>query len=156
MERLQQLLNFKNSNGEVITLFNGKVTLSQLIMFILVVVVVAFFFKLLSGIIRTVAIIIAVCVLAIHLGLTSPTQLKDVSSQLATTGVETYQKVIDASKNIKSSGSTIYIKLGDDWIDITSVDSIIKGADGTLTVISNGVSYLTDDTNIIELLQDFK
>jgi uncharacterized membrane protein len=90
MDKLQQLLNFKNSNGEVLTVFNGKLTLSQLVMIITVILVIAFVVKLLKGVVRTVCIVVALCILAIHFGLTSPTQLKDVSTQLATNGISAY------------------------------------------------------------------
>jgi hypothetical protein len=46
--------------------------------------------------------------------------------------------------------------LGGTWVDVTSIDSIISSANGTLTVVSDGVTYLTDDENVIELLKQFK
>lgn len=156
MEKLQQLLNIKNANGEVITFFNGKVTLSQLVFIILAVIVVALVIKFLKGVVRTVITIIAICVALVNYGIASPTQIKDAASVISQKGIATYEKMASASENIKLNGNNIEIKLGDKWINVSDVTSFISTGDGVATVNVDGESYSVEDSNIISLLKTFK
>jgi hypothetical protein len=156
MESIKSLLNFSSSDGTVITFFDGKVTLSQLIMGIIIIAVILFVLKVIKGIMKTVIIFIAICVGLVHYGLASPTQIKDVTTQIANNGIKTYQTFANASENIKIQGKDIKLKIGDNWVSIADVSSFIKTEDGVATVVVDGENVLVDDSNIISLLETFK
>lgn len=156
MEKLQQLLNIKNADGEVITFFNGKVTLSQLVFIILAIIVVALVIKFLKGVVRTIIAIGAICVALVNYGIASPTQIKDAASVISQKGIATYEKMASASENIKLDGSNIEIKLGDKWVNVSDVTSFIPSGKGVATVNVDGESYSVEDSDIISLLKTFK
>lgn len=156
MEKLQQILNIKNSNGEVITFFDGKITLSQLIFIIIAVIAVVAVIKLLKGVVRTVLAIIAICIALVNYGIASPTQIKDAASIISQKGITTYEKLASTSENIKVEGSDVQIKLGNNWINISDVTSFVSTGKNTATVNVGDESYAVDDSNIISLLKTFK
>lgn len=156
MEKLQQLLNIKNSNGEVITFFNGKLTLSQLLFIVIAVIAVIAIIKFLKGVVRTILVVVAICMALINYGVASPTQIKDVTSVISQKGISAYEKMASASENIKIDGSDIHIKLGDNWFNISDVTSFVSTGKGTATVNVDGESFAVEDSDIISLLKTFK
>ena len=156
MEKLQQILNIKNSDGEVITFFNGKLTLSQLIFIVVAIVAVILIIKLLKGVVRTVLAVVAICVALVNYGIASPTQIKDAASVISQKGIATYEKLASASENIKVEGSDVQIKLGDNWVNISDVTSFVSTGKDTATINVDGESYAVDDSSIISLLKTFK
>ena len=156
MEKLQQILNIKNSDGEVITFFDGKITLSQLIFIIVAIIAVVAIIKLLKGVVRTVLAVVAICVALVNYGIASPTQIKDTASVISQKGIATYEKLASASENIKVEGSDVQIKLGDNWINISDVTSFVSTGKDTATINVDGESYAVDDSSIISLLKTFK
>jgi hypothetical protein len=156
MEKLQQFLNLRDSDGSVITFCDGKFTLSQIIIFVVAVLAVSIVLSLLKNLIGIIVSVAITAFLLVNLNIMSPTQLQDVSSIVAKSGVEAYQKVAEASDNIKIKDSTILIKVDDSWIDLSDVDSVVSTAGDKLTIIADGQTYLTDDNNIINLLKQFQ
>lgn len=156
MEKLQQLLNIKNSNGEVITFFDGKLTLSQLLFIVVAIIVVIAIIKFLKGVVRTVLAVVAICVALVNYGIASPTQIKDAASIISQKGISTYEKLASASENIKVEGSDVQIKLRDSWVNISDVTSFVSTGKNTATINVGDESYVVDDSNIISLLKTFK
>lgn len=156
MEKLQQILNIKNSDGEVITFFDGKITLSQLIFIVVAIIAVVAIIKLLKGVVRTVLAVVAICIALVNYGIASPTQIKDAASVISQKGIATYEKLASASENIKVEGSDVQIKLGDNWVNISDVTSFVSTGKDTATVNVDGESYAVDDSSIISLLKTFK
>ena len=156
MEKLEQMLNITNANGEVITFFDGKVTLGQIIAVILCIVVVGIAWKFIKGLLKTAIMIVVVCVALVYFGIASPEQITDVAGTIKEYGVETYQKFADASENIKVAEGSIQINLGDKWVDISEIGSMVSGAKDTVTVNVNGESYTIEDSQVLELLDQFK
>lgn len=156
MEKLQQILNIKNSNGEVITFFDGKITLSQLIFIIIAIIAVVAIIKLLKGVVRTVLAVIAICVALVNYGVASPTKIKDAASIISQKGISTYEKLASASENIKVEGSDVQIKLRGSWVNISDVTSFVSTGKNTATINVGDESYVVDDSNIISLLKTFK
>lgn len=156
MDKLQQLANFCTKNGEAITFFDGKVTLSQVIMVVAALIVVSFAIKLLKGALKTIVVIGAICFALVYYGVASPTQLKDAAEVIAQQGVQAYEKLADASENIKIQGNSVKVRIDGSWVDVADVSSIIKTADGVATVIVDGTSHVVDDSGVISLLNSFK
>lgn len=153
--QLQELFNFTNANGEVITLFGGKITLSQALMILLAAAVILFALKVLKSIVRTIVIVVAICVCLVHFNIASPDQIKDAATQIAQTGIASYQTVVDSSQNIRYQGNTIQVNLNDNWVDVGNITSIVGGENGKATVVANGKSYVVNDSAVIQLLQMF-
>lgn len=157
MDKLQQILNFTDADGKVITLFDGAITLSQLVMILLCIVAVIVLFKLLKGLFKVAIIAVTVIFFVVQLGIASPTQLKDVANVIEEKGVEAYNSLVSASENIRvTEDNTIEVCIDDAWVNIEDIKSIISGAEDKLTVIIDGVSHVIEDENIQKLLEQFK
>ena len=149
MDKLQQILNFTDADGKVITLFDGAITLSQLVMILLCIVAVIVLFKLLKGLFKVAIIAVTVIFFVVQLGIASPTQLKDVANVIEEKGVEAYNSLVSASENIRvTEDNTIEVCIDDAWVNIEDIKSIISGAEDKLTVIIDGVSHVIEDENI--------
>ena len=145
-DKLQGLLNFASSNGEVITLFNGKITLSQLIVGIGAIAVIIIALKFLKKTVRTVTLIGAICFALVHYGLATPTQLKDVGMQIAK----------DGSENIQLNNDSISIKIEDKWISLKDIQSFVSTGDDSVSITVDGQSYAVNDKSVVQLLNMFK
>lgn len=156
MDKLQELLNFTNAEGEVITVFDGKMTLSQLVVIILTLAVVIFALKVFKKAVKWTVIAVALCVCLVHYNIASPEQIRDVATQVASVGVGSFQAIADSSKNIRIEGGSIEINLNDNWVDISEISSIVGGESGKATVVVGDQSYVVDDTAIIKLIKSFK
>lgn len=151
----QELLNFTNANGEVITLFNGRITLSQALMILAAVLVILFALKVLKSIVRVIVIVVAICACLVHFNIASPAQIKDAATQIAQTGISGYQTIVDSSQNIRYEDGTIQVHLGDKWVNVSQVTSVVGGSSGKATVVAGGKSYVVEDTAVIQLLRMF-
>lgn len=155
-DKLQGLLNFASSNGEVITLFNGKITLSQLIVGIGAIAVIIIALKFLKKTVRTVTLIGAICFALVHYGLATPTQLKDVGMQIAQDGVAKYQAVAEMSENIQLNNNSISIKIEDKWVSLDNIQSFVSTGDDSVSITVDGQSYAVNDKSVVQLLNMFK
>lgn len=152
MDKIQQFLNFSNSDGEVKTFFGGRLTLSQLIFIILAVVVVIVVLKLLKGVLRIVLTITTLVIFLLQFGLASPTQLGDITKVIAEEGISAYNTYAKNSDNIKLEDDKIMVKLNDNWYSVNDIDSIISTGDDSISITINGKSYATKDKTMIKLL----
>lgn len=152
---MQDLLNFTNANGEVITLFDGKMTLSQAVAIVMTIAVVLFAIKVLKKTIRLVVCVCAVCACLVHFNIASPAQIRDAATQVAQAGVASYQAIADSSKSIRLEGKSIQIIVGDKWVDVSDITSIVGGESGKATVVVDGESYVVEDTAVIKLIKSF-
>lgn len=154
--KLQALMNITDSSGNPITFFDGKITLSQLIVGIVGLVIIFFALKIARGLARGVSIAVTVIAMLIHFGIASPTQLTDTAKLISEKGINSYQEFVKASDNIRVSGSKLEVKINGKWIDVTSISSIVQGDDAHAQIVVNGEKVDIDDVNIISLLQSFK
>lgn len=156
MDSIKQFLNFTNEQGEVITFFDGKVTLSQLIGFIILVIIVTFILKFVKKSFKIILLAICCVSVACYMGVVSPEQVKDVSMQIAQNGVETYDKFAKMSDSIKIEDGDILIKIQDDWLSLSDVDKFMKTAGDKVAVFIDDAQYVIDDAGIIDLLTEFQ
>ena len=157
MSKLEALLNFTNSEGEVITFFGGKITLSQLLVIIGAILVIILVFKFLKGIVKTILAIGIVCYALVYFGIASPQQLKDVSSQIVDKGASFYESFVEASSNIKYEDDKLLVRTdGDTWIDVSDIKSFVTGKEGVVTIQTSNGAYTISDSEVIRLLETFK
>lgn len=149
------ILNFTDSTGKVITLFDGKMTLGQVVIILLAVFAVFFILRLCKGVIKFVFTAVVVVVALVWAGVVSPDQLKDVGDKLAQAGTEAYEKFAEASDAVQIEGGDVQINLEGDWVSVSDIKSIIKNGDSA-TVITEDGEYVTEDTVILDLLGTFK
>lgn len=152
MNKVQQFLNFSNSDGEVKTFFGGRLTLSQLICIILAVVIVIVVFKLLKGVLRIALTVTTLIIFLLQFGLASPTQLGDITKVIAEEGISAYNTYAKNSDNIKLQNNKIMVRLNDNWYSVNDIDSIISTGDDSISITINGKSYATRDKTMIKLL----
>lgn len=152
---MQDLLNLTNANGEVITLFDGKMTLSQALAIVVTIAAVLLVMKLVKKTLKLVFTVVAVCICLVYFNIASPSQIKDVASQVASMGVASYQTIANSSKDIRIEGSSIQVNIADNWVDISDITSIVGGDSGKATVVVNGQSFVVEDTAVISLLKSF-
>ena len=157
MDKLEALLNFTNSEGEVITLFGGRVTLSQLVVIVLALIAVFLVLKFIKGVVKFIVMSIIICYSLVHFGIASPQQLKDVSSQIIDKGVGFYETFVEASSNIKYEDAKLMICTdGDVWLDVSEIKSFVTGKEGVVTIKTSDGSYTISDSEVIRLLETFK
>lgn len=152
MDKIQQFLNFSNSDGEVKTFFGGRLTLSQLIFIILAVVVVIVVLKLLKGVLRIALTVTTLIIFLLQFGLASPTQLGDITKVIAEEGISAYNTYAKNSDNIKLQNNKIMVRLNDNWYSVNDIDSIVSTGDDSISITINGKSYATRDKTMIKLL----
>lgn len=152
MDKIQQFLNFSNSDGEVKTFFGGRLTLSQLICIILAVVIVIVVFKLLKGVLRIALTVTTLIIFLLQFGLASPTQLGDITKVIAEEGISAYNTYAKNSDNIKLQNNKIMVRLNDNWYSVNDIDSIVSTGDDSISITINGKSYATKDKTMIKLL----
>lgn len=156
MEFIQQLTNITDKDGKVITLFDGAITLSQAILGVLTFLVVLFVLRTAKKLIRNIIGVAIACVFLVYFNIVSPTQLKDVGSQLTHQGMKAYTQFSKTSKNIKLEKDTIKIKLNKKWVDIKEIKSFSLGKNNKLTIVTKDGSYVIEDNTVLELLKTFK
>lgn len=152
---MQDILNLTNANGEVITLFDGKVTLSQALAVVITIAIVFFVMKVVKKTLKLVFTVAAICACLVYFNIASTAQIKDAATQIASAGVESYKTIVDSSKNIRMEGGGIQVNIADNWVDISDITSIVGGDSGKATVVVNGQSYVVEDTVVIQLLKSF-
>lgn len=155
MDKISEVLNIVDSQGKVITFFDGKITLTQMIGVVICVAVVAFVLKMFKGAFKVVLTILSGCACACYLGLTSPSQLKDVASQIQSSGIETYAQIASASDNIRINDGSIQVKIDDKWYDLSEITSFVKTAGDKATVFLDGKQCIIEDLHMVELLEVF-
>ena len=156
MDKLQQLLNFCDESGKAITFFDGKLTLSQLLAIVGALIVTSLALKFLKRVVRTIVVIVALCVGLVHFGIASPTQLKDVAQTIAENGVATYTKIANSSDNIRIENKSLEVNIDGKWYNVASISSIVQTADGVATVCIEGEEFVISDSEVISLLKSFK
>lgn len=156
MDKIQSFLNMANEKGEVITFFDGKVTLSQLAVVVIAILAVGLVLKLVKGILKTgLAIGIALFAL-VYFGFASPDQLKDVAGQIAKQGAAVYEQYQEASDYIKYEGDKLYVSPDKEtWVDVTTIKSVVKGTNDSISVVTPDDTYAFTDSKVIELLSSF-
>lgn len=156
MDKIQSFLNMANEKGEVITFFDGKVTLSQLAVVVIAILAVGLVLKLVKGILKTgLAIGIALFAL-IYFGFASPDQLKDVAGQIAKQGAAVYEQYQEASDFIKYEDNKLYVSPDKEtWVDVTTIKSVVKGTNDSISVVTPDGTYAFTDSKVIELISSF-
>lgn len=149
----QGALNFlTNSDGSVKTLFNGKITASQLAWVVIAVILLCLVLTLVKKIAKVFLIVAIVAVCAVQFGLASPTQLKDIAGSIAKTGTEYYEKVASENKSVSFDNGNLKVQIDGEWVSVGNITSIINGAHDTLTVVIDGVSHTVDDGQVAEVI----
>lgn len=142
------------------TILDGKLTVKQLISIIGVIIIILLIFILLKTLIKFILIGGIILVIGVYLGLISPIQARNISTQITANGIEQYQKYIKASDNIRAvtdkntKKKGIEIRVNDEWVNIDKIDSVVNG-DGLLTIIIDGKYYVINDPKMIELIKQF-
>lgn len=156
MSEIQSFLNTANEKGEVITFFDGKVTLNQLVVLIIAVIAVSLVISFIKGVLKT-CLTIGIAVFAlVYFGFASPDQLKDVADQIAKQGAAVYEQYQEASEYIKYEGNKLYISTDKNtWIDVSTIKSVIKGNNKSISVVTPDGTYAFTDSKVIELINSF-
>ena len=156
MDKIQSFLNVANAKGEVITFFDGKVTLSQLVIILIAILAVCLVFKFIKGIVKTVVAIGIACFALVYFGLASPDQLKDVANQIASQGTAIYEQYQEVSDYIKYQDGVLYVSPDKQmWIDVTTIKTIVRGNGDTLSVVTDEGTYALTDNKAIEMIETF-
>ena len=156
MDKIRQLLTITDSEGKVITFFDGNITLGQVIVAIVAVVLVAICWKVLKGLVKG-AITLGVAVFCLfYFGITTPEQLKDTAEILKEKGSSYYEQMAELSENVKVQDRNIEICVNGTWINVLDIDKVSEGVDGIMTLIVDGESYTVDDETVTNLINEFK
>lgn len=150
-------MDFVDASGKVMTLFNGSVTVEQVVLAVLGILALVLVLKFVKTIIK-VFLAVAICVFTIiAFSNNSPVDINNITDTIKQTGLEYYEKFAETSENIDIDLDLdkIKLKLEDTWVELSDSISVIKSED-SITLIIDGKSYKVDDTSVIELLESFK
>lgn len=107
---------------------------------------------------KTMKIILTLVILVfggISVGILSPKQVIDTAQVIKDKGIETYEKFASASDNIKVSGDSLMVRMGDTWVDLNAINNFdING--NTVSVNVGGNTYQVTDETVAKLFQTFK
>lgn len=156
MDKIQSFLNAANEKGEVITFFDGKITLSQLVVVVIAILAVGLVLKLVKGVLKT-GLTIGIALFAlVYFGFASPDQLKDVADQIAKQGAAVYEQYQEASEYIKYEDDKLYVSPDKTtWIDVSTIKSVVKGNNKSISVVTPDGTYAFTDSKVIELISSF-
>ena len=156
MDKIQSFLNAANEKGEVITFFDGKITLSQLVVVVIAILAVGLVLKLVKGVLKT-GLTIGIALFAlVYFGFASPNQLKDVADQIAKQGAAVYEQYQEASEYIKYEDDKLYVSPDKTtWIDVSTIKSVVKGNNKSISVVTPDGTYAFTDSKVIELISSF-
>lgn len=156
MDKIQSFLNAANEKGEVITFFDGKITLSQLVVVVIAILAVGLVLKLVKGVLKTGLTIGITLFALVYFGFASPDQLKDVADQIAKQGAAVYEQYQEASEYIKYEGDKLYVSPDKTtWIDVSTIKSVVKGNNKSISVVTPDGTYAFTDSKVIELISSF-
>lgn len=129
----------------------------QMIMILVVVVVVLLCLKLIKGLLKWCIIAGAVCIGLVYFNIATPKQIQDIAGQIADKGVESYQKIADASDNIRIKDNKLQIKIdAEKWVSIDKLGKIVSNKQKELVVTYKGKEYIITDKNVKKLLESFQ
>lgn len=129
----------------------------QMIMILVVVVVVLLCLKLIKGLLKWCIIAGAVCIGLVYFNIATPKQIQDIAGQIADKGVESYQKIADASNNIRIKDNKLQIKIdAEKWVSIDKLGKIVSNKQKELVVTYKGKEYIITDKNVKKLLESFQ
>ena len=137
------------------TLFNGRITVKQLILIIVVVIAVLIVLKLVTGVMKTVLLAVIICVALLRFGLISPAPIKDAGKKVT---AEYTEKYVNKSDNLRKTGDTIEIKVGDKWVPIDKVESIMTSNPLTgnkMSISVDGEIYEVEDEHVVDMMKTF-
>lgn len=100
MDNISQYLNFTNADGSVITVFDGAMTLSQLIGIIAAIIVIIVALKFIKGILKAIITVLAICICLVYFNLATPEQIADT---VKTTVEQTQEQVQKTTSDIKNT-----------------------------------------------------
>lgn len=107
---------------------------------------------------KTMKIILTLAIFVIggiSVGILSPKQVIDTAQVIKDKGIETYEKFASASDNIKVSGDSLMVRMGDTWVDLNAINNFdING--NTVSVNVGGNTYQVTDEAVAKLFQTFK
>ena len=142
------------------TLFDGKLTVKQLLLILIVIIAVVIVLKVVTGVMRIVITAVIIVMALLRFGLIAPAQIKDAGKQVAAKGISAYTTHIKSSDNIRANGNSIEIRIGDGedakWVSIDKIESIITqnpltGKDMSVSV--DGEIYKVEDEHVVDLLK---
>lgn len=156
MDDLIKKLTITNSNGEVITLFDGKITLGQLIAVIVALITLIVVFRALRGATRLLLSFAVIMLVALYFNLVSPTQIANVTDKMQEIGSGVLQQFANTSDKIRISDKDVQLNLGGTWVSLSDIDNFVISDSGVVTINFNGETLSSDDSDIVGLLKLFK
>lgn len=127
---------------------------SQIVVGVIGVVALILVLSLMKKAIKWVIGVAVLLICGVWIGVLSPQQAIDTVTAIKDRGMATYQRLADASQNIKIQGESISIRINDTWFDLNAVNSFKVDGD-TVKVEIGGNSYSVTDKTIAKLFETF-
>lgn len=128
------------------------ITSSQIAVIVIGIIALILVLSLVKKAVKWVISTVILLVFGVWVGLLSPQQAIDTATAIKDKGIATYQRLADASQNIKVDGENISVRIKDTWFDLNAVNSYhIDGNSVRLSV--GGNSYTVTDENIVRLFK---
>jgi len=145
------------------TLFNGRMTVKQLLLILVVLIAVLIVLKLVTGIMKTILLVVIIAVALLRFGLISPAPIKDAGKKAVQEGINEYKtKYINKTDNLRTNngpeGEQVEIKVGGEWIPIDNIESIMYPNPLTgkkMGISVDGEIYEVEDKYVIDMMKTF-
>lgn len=123
---------------------------SQVIVAVIAIVACIVVFSMVKKAIKWLFIVAILLIGGVAFGFLTPEQAINTANAIKNKGIATYEKLADASQNIKVDGESISIRIQDTWFDLNAVNSYEVNGD-TVKISVGGNDYTVMDKTIAKL-----
>lgn len=123
---------------------------SQVIVAVIAIVACIIVFSMVKKAIKWLFIVAILLIGGVAFGFLTPEQAINTANAIKNKGIATYEKLADASQNIKVDGESISIRIQDTWFDLNAVNSYEVNGD-TVKISVGGNDYTVTDKTIAKL-----
>ena len=128
------------------------ITSSQIAVIVVGIIALILVLSLVKKAAKWVISTVILLVFGVWVGLLSPQQAIDTATAIKDKGIVTYQRLADASQNIKVDGENISVRIKDTWFDLNAVNSY-HIEENSVKLSVGGNSYTVTDENIVRLFK---
>lgn len=123
---------------------------SQVIVAVIAIVACIIVFSMVKKAIKWLFIVAILLIGGVAFGFLTPEQAINTANAIKNKGIATYEKLADASQNIRVDGESISIRIQDTWFDLNAVNSYEVNGD-TVKISVGGNDYTVTDNTIAKL-----
>ena len=150
IQTLNSFLNIRNGEDGVITLFGGRITLTQLLLGIACLAAIIVAVKFLKKVWRLLMLVLAVISGGNSLAMTPVHLAANCLSGISEAKLES---LAEDNEDIRYNESEVSFRVNDTWIDLSDISSVVKLKDGSVSVHVNDTDYRIENKDAADLIK---